>query len=161
MADLKSLSDKLTDFAEKRNAFKEAEAVAKELERPYRDAMNECIDLLLEAGFNSLKVIGVGTFTLGGRTYARVTDMPTLLEYAAEHNLGQMHIDEDGTYVIRFERGDKEAVVEGAHTKISTLNNGIFGLDVNKSTLNQLAEENEGNVPGIVQFTTRYITVYK
>lgn len=48
MADLKSLSDKLTDFAEKRNAFKEAEAVAKELERPYRDAMNECIDLLLD-----------------------------------------------------------------------------------------------------------------
>lgn len=161
MIDSEQLTAKLRKFAEARSVYQDLKAQAEAAEVAYRQYMNECIELMMESGLSSLNIVGTGTFTLRGRNYSRIIDWNDFVEWAIENGVGSATLTPEGRWKVEFVPSRREAIVEGVKTEIITLENGSFSLEVTKTNLNELSEEVEGDIPGVTQFTTRYITVYQ
>jgi hypothetical protein len=164
------LSDRLKDLAALKADRERVTIEAKLMERDYRRLEGEVIEAMLAEGVHSVKLTGIGTFTISARNWLKVADAASFLEWASQAELVRdvvIHPEADQvtvTFDITRPTSNGDAPEDEDEPAGSvTLTNGLVRVEVVKKLLGEHVKEltanGQAHPPGIEPAVTTSITL--
>jgi hypothetical protein len=162
------LSDRLRELAALKADKERIDVEKKEMERTYKRAERDIIEMMLAEGVNSVKLAGLGTFSLSARNWLKVADAAAFLGWAAEAELVRdvVIFPEADQIQVTFDvtRPAADAITEEDDPPAGiTLTNGLIRVEVMKALLGEHVKEMTkaglAHPPGIEPAVTTSITL--
>lgn len=171
------LSDRLRGLAALKADKERIDVEKKAVERDYRRAESEVIEMMLAEGVSSVKLAGLGTFSVSARNWLKVSDAAAFLGWASEAELVRdvVIFPEADQITVTFDitrpaangdaaEGADGAEDEGAPSGATTLTNGsLLRIEVIKKALGEHVKEMSKagmpHPPGIEPAVTTSITL--
>lgn len=163
------LSDRLRGLAALKADKERIDVEKKAVERDYRRAESEVIEMMLAEGVSSVKLAGLGTFSVSARNWLKVADAAAFLGWASEAELvrdvvifpeaDQIQV----TFDITRPAANGDAAEEDEPPAGITLTNGLIRVEVMKAALGEHVKEMSKagmpHPPGIEPAVTTSITL--